>query len=75
MLIGINYFNQRGTLRGCINDVKNMSSYLNTHFGYAREDSESSCAIDLDEIHFRVAGHVRCFDLLDDRGLFIGMIN
>jgi hypothetical protein len=38
LLIGINYFNQRGQLRGCINDVKNMSTYLNQNFGYARED-------------------------------------
>ncbi|KAL8707727.1 MAG: hypothetical protein Q9220_007307 [cf. Caloplaca sp. 1 TL-2023] len=38
LLIGINYFGQRGQLRGCINDVKNMSSYLNGNFGYARED-------------------------------------
>ncbi|GAB7357295.1 hypothetical protein MBLNU459_g8262t1 [Dothideomycetes sp. NU459] len=38
LLIGINYFGQRGQLRGCINDVKNMSSYLNEHFGYKRED-------------------------------------
>ncbi|KAJ5736918.1 uncharacterized protein N7483_002043 [Penicillium malachiteum] len=27
-----------GQLRGCINDVKNMSTYLNQSFGYARED-------------------------------------
>ncbi len=38
LLIGINYFNQRGELRGCINDVRNMSAYLNENFGYARED-------------------------------------
>lgn len=38
LLIGINYFGQRGQLRGCINDVKNMSGYLNNHFGYKRED-------------------------------------
>ncbi|KAK3081753.1 hypothetical protein LTS18_003069 [Coniosporium uncinatum] len=38
LLIGINYFGQRGQLRGCINDVKNMSAYLNGHFGYKRED-------------------------------------
>jgi hypothetical protein len=38
LLIGINYFNQKGQLRGCINDVKNMSAYLNGHFGYKRED-------------------------------------
>jgi hypothetical protein len=38
LLIGINYFGQRGQLRGCINDVRNMSNYLNGHFGYKRED-------------------------------------
>ena len=38
LLIGINYFGQHGQLRGCINDVKNMSAYLNGNFGYARED-------------------------------------
>jgi hypothetical protein len=38
LLIGINYFNQKGQLRGCINDVRNMSGYLNQSFGYARED-------------------------------------
>ena len=38
LLIGINYFGQKGQLRGCINDVKNMSAYLNGHFGYKRED-------------------------------------
>ncbi|KAJ5208344.1 hypothetical protein N7449_002723 [Penicillium cf. viridicatum] len=38
LLIGINYFGQKGQLRGCINDVKNMSTYLNQNFGYARED-------------------------------------
>ncbi len=38
LLIGINYFGQKGELRGCINDVKNMSSYLFENFGYKRED-------------------------------------
>lgn len=38
LLIGINYFGQRGQLRGCINDVRNMSQYLVEHFGYKRED-------------------------------------
>ena len=38
LLIGINYIGQRGQLRGSINDVKNMSTYLNGHFGYKRED-------------------------------------
>jgi hypothetical protein len=38
LLIGINYFGQRGQLRGCINDVKNMSSFLNQAYGYQRDD-------------------------------------
>jgi hypothetical protein len=38
LLIGINYFGQRGQLRGCINDVRNMTAYLSEHFGYKRED-------------------------------------
>jgi len=38
LLIGINYIGQKGQLRGCINDVKNVSTYLNNHFGYKRED-------------------------------------
>ncbi|EWC45522.1 metacaspase-1A [Drechslerella stenobrocha 248] len=38
LLIGINYFNQRGQLRGCINDVKNMTTFLNERYGYAKED-------------------------------------
>jgi len=37
-LIGINYFGQKGQLRGCINDVKNMSQFLNTRFNYKWED-------------------------------------
>lgn len=38
LLIGINYFGQRGQLRGCINDVRNMSAYLVEQYGYKRED-------------------------------------
>ncbi|KAL2115029.1 hypothetical protein VTJ04DRAFT_10692 [Mycothermus thermophilus] len=38
LLIGINYFNQRGQLRGCINDVHNMASYLIQAYGFKRED-------------------------------------
>ncbi|ROW01787.1 hypothetical protein VPNG_07826 [Cytospora leucostoma] len=38
LLVGINYFGQRGQLRGCINDVRNMSQYLAEQFGYKRED-------------------------------------
>jgi hypothetical protein len=37
-LIGINYFGQRGQLRGCINDVRNMTAFLAEQFGYRRED-------------------------------------
>lgn len=38
LLIGINYFGQNGELRGCINDVKNLSAYLMENHGYKRED-------------------------------------
>jgi metacaspase-1 len=38
LLIGINYFGQRGQLRGCINDVKNMSAFLKQNFGYPLDD-------------------------------------
>lgn len=38
MLIGINYFGQKGELRGCINDVHNVSSFLIGEYGYKRED-------------------------------------
>jgi hypothetical protein len=39
LLIGINYFGQRGQLRGCINDVRNMMGFLKESFGYQREDT------------------------------------
>ncbi|KAJ4165851.1 hypothetical protein LMH87_007463 [Akanthomyces muscarius] len=38
LLIGINYFGQRGQLRGCINDVRNMTSYLAEELACRRED-------------------------------------
>ncbi|KAF5532630.1 metacaspase-1 [Fusarium mexicanum] len=38
LLIGINYFNQEGELRGCINDVHNVSAFLVERYGYRRED-------------------------------------
>ena len=38
LLIGINYIGQRGQLRGCINDVKNMSRFLQERFGYNQSD-------------------------------------
>ncbi|QPG96743.1 hypothetical protein C2857_005148 [Epichloe festucae Fl1] len=38
LLIGINYFGQKGELRGCINDVHNVSQFLIARYGYKRED-------------------------------------
>lgn len=38
LLIGINYFGQNGELRGCINDVRNVSAFLIERHGYRRED-------------------------------------
>jgi hypothetical protein len=38
LLVGINYFGQQGQLRGCINDVTNISKYLIECFDYRRED-------------------------------------
>ncbi|KAL2022096.1 hypothetical protein VTK56DRAFT_6140 [Thermocarpiscus australiensis] len=38
LLIGINYFGQKGELRGCINDTRNVSAFLVENYGYKRED-------------------------------------
>jgi hypothetical protein len=38
VMIGINYFCQRGQLRGSTRDVKNMAACLNVNFGYQREN-------------------------------------
>lgn len=38
LLIGINYFGTDGELRGCINDVRNVSAFLMERYGYKRED-------------------------------------
>lgn len=38
LLVGINYFGSKNELRGCINDVKNMLGFLNSHFGYQYDD-------------------------------------
>ncbi|KAH0545383.1 hypothetical protein FGG08_000524 [Glutinoglossum americanum] len=38
LLVGINYFGQRNQLKGCINDVRNMSTFLSERYGYKRED-------------------------------------
>lgn len=38
LCIGINYIGQEGELRGCINDVHNISSFLMERYNYKRED-------------------------------------
>ncbi|KAL2150915.1 hypothetical protein VTH82DRAFT_6013 [Thermothelomyces myriococcoides] len=39
LLIGINYIgHEKGELRGCINDVKNVSAFLTENYGYRPED-------------------------------------
>lgn len=38
LLIGINYLGQRGQLRNCINDMKNMLAFLQQDFGYKRDN-------------------------------------
>jgi hypothetical protein len=34
LLIGINYFGQRGELRGCINDVQNIKQFISSRYGF-----------------------------------------
>lgn len=38
LLIGINYFDTSAALNGCINDTRNLSSFLEQHYGYERKD-------------------------------------
>ncbi|KAL5596919.1 hypothetical protein BROUX41_006405 [Berkeleyomyces rouxiae] len=38
LLIGINYFGTEAELRGCINDVHNVSNFIMQNHGYKRED-------------------------------------
>lgn len=38
LLIGINYFGTANELKGCINDVRNVSSFLMERYHYKRED-------------------------------------
>lgn len=38
LLIGINYIGTQNQLRGCINDVKAMSKFLNQQYGYSYDD-------------------------------------
>lgn len=39
LLIGINYFGQKGELKGCINDVHNVKRFLQETYGYRDEDT------------------------------------
>lgn len=38
LLIGINYIRQKGELRGCINDVRNLTNFLISKHRFRRED-------------------------------------
>ncbi|KAF3765595.1 hypothetical protein M406DRAFT_97279 [Cryphonectria parasitica EP155] len=38
LLIGINYFGSQNELKGCINDVHNVSNFLMQNYNYKRED-------------------------------------
>jgi len=38
LLIGINYFGTKEELKGCINDVQNMSRFLRERYNYKEED-------------------------------------
>lgn len=38
LLIGINYFGTSTELKGCINDVRNVSNFLMERYHYKRED-------------------------------------
>jgi hypothetical protein len=38
LLIGINYVGQKGELRGCVNDVKTMRTFLEKHCGFQDKD-------------------------------------
>ncbi|KAL2008211.1 hypothetical protein VTN00DRAFT_8193 [Thermoascus crustaceus] len=38
LLIGINYIGQPNQLKGCVNDVAAVSTFLNQRYGYRRED-------------------------------------
>lgn len=38
LLVGINYFGTPRQLRGCINDVRNMSAFIHHNFGYSYDN-------------------------------------
>eukprot|EP01097_Dermamoeba_algensis_P004352 TRINITY_DN2863_c0_g1_i1.p1 TRINITY_DN2863_c0_g1~~TRINITY_DN2863_c0_g1_i1.p1 ORF type:complete len:425 (+),score=120.00 TRINITY_DN2863_c0_g1_i1:48-1277(+) len=39
LFVGINYFGQQGELRGCINDVKNISNFVFQYYGFSQQNS------------------------------------
>ncbi|KAG0057637.1 Ca(2+)-dependent cysteine protease [Gryganskiella cystojenkinii] len=39
LFVGINYFGQQNELRGCINDVKNIKTFIMRQFGFREEDT------------------------------------
>jgi metacaspase-1 len=39
LFIGINYFGQNGELRGCINDVKNIKSFITSNFHFPTDSN------------------------------------
>ncbi|KAK3817999.1 MAG: caspase domain-containing protein [Linnemannia elongata] len=41
LFIGINYFGQSAELRGCINDVKNIKTFITKNYGFKEEDTIS----------------------------------
>ncbi|KAF9096171.1 Ca(2+)-dependent cysteine protease [Mortierella sp. AD031] len=41
LFIGINYFGQSAELRGCINDVKNIKTFITKNYGFREEDTIS----------------------------------
>lgn len=41
LFVGINYFGQANELRGCINDVKNIKTFIMRQFGFKEDDTIS----------------------------------
>ncbi|KAI8825273.1 caspase domain-containing protein [Fimicolochytrium jonesii] len=46
LLVGVNYFNTRSELKGCINDVRNMKNFLCTQFGFRDDPQHMLCLTD-----------------------------
>ncbi|KAI3633989.1 hypothetical protein MIR68_007593 [Amoeboaphelidium protococcarum] len=45
LLVGINYFNQKSALKGCINDVQNMKNHLIQRWGFYERDQRGQMAM------------------------------